>query len=344
MTATRDGAEPAPEAQLRSYIDRLDPKNQKLVRAVRASVRKRFPTANELAYDYTRFFVIGYSPTQGQPHHRVVGREEAAGPEARQVTTGVSPSLDALIAAPDHHLILLENEHVRVLDTRVRPGETTPIHVHPWPSVLYVLSWSDFVRYDADGNVLLDSRKQASAPAVGSAIWAGPLPPHRASNVGTSDLHILAIEFKRMARDGKTMRRLMIALVLNALTCGCDNAGWAPVSTAWVTTLQLGLCLQEYERGAHRFPDSLGGLATTVSSARNGCAVPTADFLARTPIAHAGYAWTYGSSADGKAFALEASPVSAEARQCRMRVDQGMVVTRTCEGWLRPSVDTYDLN
>jgi hypothetical protein len=63
VTAKRDGREPTPEAQLRSYIDRLDPKNQKLIRAVRVAVRKRFPTANELAYDYNRSFVIGYSPT-----------------------------------------------------------------------------------------------------------------------------------------------------------------------------------------------------------------------------------------------------------------------------------------
>jgi hypothetical protein len=32
--------------------------------------------------------------------------------------------LDALIAAPRHHLLLMENESVRVLDTRVPPGET----------------------------------------------------------------------------------------------------------------------------------------------------------------------------------------------------------------------------
>jgi len=63
MTAKRDRKEPPPEAQLRSYIGRLDPKNQKLIRSVRTAVRKRFPTANELAYDYNRFFVIGYSPT-----------------------------------------------------------------------------------------------------------------------------------------------------------------------------------------------------------------------------------------------------------------------------------------
>src|SRR5215468_8084424 len=63
MTAKPDSKKRTPEAQLRAYIDRLDPKNQKLVRSVRAAVRKRFPTANELAYDYNRFFVIGYSPT-----------------------------------------------------------------------------------------------------------------------------------------------------------------------------------------------------------------------------------------------------------------------------------------
>jgi hypothetical protein len=52
-----------PEAELRSYIDRLDPKNQKLVRSVRAAVRKLFPTAHELAYDYASHVVISYSPT-----------------------------------------------------------------------------------------------------------------------------------------------------------------------------------------------------------------------------------------------------------------------------------------
>jgi hypothetical protein len=33
------------------------------IRAVRAALRKRLPTANELVYDNYNFFVIGYSPT-----------------------------------------------------------------------------------------------------------------------------------------------------------------------------------------------------------------------------------------------------------------------------------------
>ena len=52
-----------PEAELQSYIDRLDPKDQKLMRSLRAAVRKRFPTAHELAYDYGSHVVVSYSPT-----------------------------------------------------------------------------------------------------------------------------------------------------------------------------------------------------------------------------------------------------------------------------------------
>ena len=105
-------------------------------------------------------------------------------------------AFDAMIKAPDQHLLLLENSRVRVLDTKVRPGERTPVHGHEWPAALYVLSWSDFVRYDPEGNVLLDSRSIAIKPAIGSALWAGPIGSHYVENVGANELHILAVEIK----------------------------------------------------------------------------------------------------------------------------------------------------
>jgi hypothetical protein len=37
---------------------------EKVFRSVRAALRKRFPTANELEYDYGHSFVISYSPTE----------------------------------------------------------------------------------------------------------------------------------------------------------------------------------------------------------------------------------------------------------------------------------------
>lgn len=103
---------------------------------------------------------------------------------------------DALAAAPSHHIVLLENDSVRVLDTRLKAGERTPVHTHEWPAALYVISWSDFIRRDGEGNILLDSRAQMTAPTPGAVIWGAALPPHSAENVGTGDLHVIAIELK----------------------------------------------------------------------------------------------------------------------------------------------------
>jgi hypothetical protein len=64
MGAQTDNKADAPEAQLRSWINRLDPENQKLFRSIRAALRKRLPTANELAYDYSSHIVVSYSPTE----------------------------------------------------------------------------------------------------------------------------------------------------------------------------------------------------------------------------------------------------------------------------------------
>jgi mannose-6-phosphate isomerase-like protein (cupin superfamily) len=106
-----------------------------------------------------------------------------------------SHPLDAMIAASDHHSVLLENERVRILDTRLAPGQQTPIHAHEWPAALYVLSWSDFLRRDADGNILADSRERPPV-APGTGLWIEPLPPHSVENIGSTDLHIIAVETK----------------------------------------------------------------------------------------------------------------------------------------------------
>jgi hypothetical protein len=105
-------------------------------------------------------------------------------------------SLDAVIAAPEHHKVLLENERIRVLDTHIEPGDTTPIHTHRWSSVLYVLSTSDFVRFDADGNVTFDSRAAQTLPTAGTTLWSSPLPPHFVKNVGGAEIRMISVELK----------------------------------------------------------------------------------------------------------------------------------------------------
>ena len=106
--------------------------------------------------------------------------------------------LDALRAAPRHHTLLFENDRVRVLDTKIAPGETVPLHTHRWPGVLYVLSFSDFVRRDAAGVTLVDSRKHPR-PNEGIALWSEALAPHTLENVGEHDLQVISVEVKRSA-------------------------------------------------------------------------------------------------------------------------------------------------
>jgi hypothetical protein len=52
------------ETQLKEFLDKFEPKHRTLIRAVRRVMRKRLPTAYELAYDNYNFFVIGYSPNE----------------------------------------------------------------------------------------------------------------------------------------------------------------------------------------------------------------------------------------------------------------------------------------
>lgn len=123
--------------------------------------------------------------------------------QAGQIDQDWPEELDALVAAPKHHALLFENEVVRVLDTRIAPGETVPLHTHRWPSALYVMSWSDFVRRDSVGAIVVDSRA-GNMPPEGSALWSPPLPPHTLENVGTSELRAISVEVKGAGHGAST--------------------------------------------------------------------------------------------------------------------------------------------
>ena len=105
-------------------------------------------------------------------------------------------SLDALVAAPDFHTLLLENERVRVIHTHIPPEALVPVHTHRWPAVAYLLSTSDFIRRDHNGAVLLDSRKSGPPPRPPFVQWLEPLPPHTVENVGQSEISIFIVELK----------------------------------------------------------------------------------------------------------------------------------------------------
>ncbi|MGB0035037.1 MAG: hypothetical protein WBP79_06145 [Candidatus Acidiferrales bacterium] len=108
-------------------------------------------------------------------------------------------SLDAVIAAPKHHRVLFENERVRVLEVRIRPGDFVPVHTHRWSGATYVVMQSDFLRRDGDGNLLFDSRTAGPAPKEPMVQWLAPLPPHSVENIGNSEILLISTELKEPA-------------------------------------------------------------------------------------------------------------------------------------------------
>ena len=116
-------------------------------------------------------------------------------------------SLDAMVAAPKHHSVLLEDERVRVLRTIIPAGDIVPLHTHRWGGVAYVESWSHFIRRDERGNILFDSRLAGEPPTAPCAQWMQPLPPHTVENLGPAEISILIVELKDTAASGVQSRR-----------------------------------------------------------------------------------------------------------------------------------------
>jgi hypothetical protein len=86
------------EQQVRHFIGKFSAADQRLIRAVRSALRKRFPTANELVYDNYNFFVIGYSPTE-RPSDAIVSMAARA--------NGVGLCFIRGAGLPDPHRLLL---------------------------------------------------------------------------------------------------------------------------------------------------------------------------------------------------------------------------------------------
>jgi Domain of unknown function (DU1801) len=98
MKATTTQSSADAERQLKEFIAKFEPRHQSLIRAVRKSLRKRFPTAYELAYDNYNFFVIGYCSTE-RPSDAIVSMAAGA--------NGVGLCFIHGANLPDPHKLLL---------------------------------------------------------------------------------------------------------------------------------------------------------------------------------------------------------------------------------------------
>jgi uncharacterized protein len=85
---------------------------------------------------------------------------------------------------------------MRVVRTRILPGQVVPLHTHRWPGVLFITAWSDLIRRDRQGNVLLDTRQRDDDPTIKAPLWQEPLPPHTVENVGSAEFNAVQVEMK----------------------------------------------------------------------------------------------------------------------------------------------------
>lgn len=102
--------------------------------------------------------------------------------------TAAEPETDPVKLSPQLYNVRLENDRVRVLEYRLKPGQKEPMHSHP-PGVVYVLSAARFRTTAADGST------SESPSEAGEVYWRNDT-THAAENIGKTEAHALAVELK----------------------------------------------------------------------------------------------------------------------------------------------------
>ena len=137
-------------------------------------------------------------------------------------------ALDALAAAPQQYILLLENEKMRVLETRIAAGESVPAHTHRWPGVLFIESWSELIRRDQNGRTLLDTRLIKDKPGLNVPLWQEALTLHSVENVGGQEFRAIQVEIKDGSnRHALTFRELAVKYAVVKLGAGEAVPDWA---------------------------------------------------------------------------------------------------------------------
>jgi len=94
---------------------------------------------------------------------------------------------DSTIVDPDVHKVLLENEHVRVLDARVAPGMKSPMHSHP--PILVVSVGSARIKF-----TLPDGSQPIVDLRPGQVLWLDGV--EHSWELLAGNLHVIGVEVK----------------------------------------------------------------------------------------------------------------------------------------------------
>jgi hypothetical protein len=96
--------------------------------------------------------------------------------------------LDSLKVCADTQELILENQFVRVIDDRIPPGVTEPMHRHRHGVVVYLNSYTN-EQTTAEGVKTAQQRK------AGTATWADAV-VHTVKNTDKTASHAIRIELK----------------------------------------------------------------------------------------------------------------------------------------------------
>jgi hypothetical protein len=104
-------------------------------------------------------------------------------------------AMDALLAAPASHRVLLENDRVRVLEVVIEPRTREPEHTHRAASVM-IVDEPARIRYYAGGAMQFESPEHSGAPSAVRVGWMEPEGPHSVENIDERRYHAIRIELK----------------------------------------------------------------------------------------------------------------------------------------------------
>ena len=100
--------------------------------------------------------------------------------------------IDPVVVSPDKYRVLLENEHVRVLEYQIKPGQKEAWHTHP-PKVSYIVSGGT-LRITTEGGDSFVVTEDSD-----NAAWMGAVGRHFGANIGTTPVRIVLVEIKSLA-------------------------------------------------------------------------------------------------------------------------------------------------